>query len=76
MHDTLIPNVTSIVILISALMWRAPELMRTLQSTSRGSQKGDVYAFGIILFEILGREGPWGSPEPCLKCESIYAELS
>ena len=25
--------------------------------------KADVYAFGIILFEIMGRKGPWGIRE-------------
>ncbi|KAE8743726.1 hypothetical protein FOCC_FOCC009637, partial [Frankliniella occidentalis] len=26
----------------------------------RGSQKGDVYAFGVVLYEIQGRHGPYG----------------
>ncbi|KAI8435593.1 hypothetical protein MSG28_003869 [Choristoneura fumiferana] len=42
------------------MLWRAPELLRDPNALSRGSQKGDVYSFGIILYEILGRHGPWG----------------
>lgn len=42
------------------MLWRAPELLRDPNALSRGSQKGDVYSFGIILYEILGRNGPWG----------------
>ncbi|XP_063380503.1 guanylate cyclase 32E-like [Cydia fagiglandana] len=42
------------------MLWRAPELLRDPNPPSRGSQKGDVYSFGIILYEILGRNGPWG----------------
>ncbi|XP_053607986.1 guanylate cyclase 32E-like [Plodia interpunctella] len=41
-------------------LWRAPELLRDPNAPSRGSQKGDVYSFGILLYEILGRNGPWG----------------
>ncbi|XP_044753115.1 receptor-type guanylate cyclase Gyc76C-like isoform X2 [Coccinella septempunctata] len=42
------------------LFWRAPEILRDPNAYIRGSQKGDVYAFAIILYEILGRKGPFG----------------
>ncbi|KAJ2939161.1 hypothetical protein O0L34_g8474 [Tuta absoluta] len=42
------------------MLWRAPELLRDPNPPRRGSQRGDVYSFGIILYEILGRNGPWG----------------
>lgn len=42
------------------MLWRAPELLRDCNPPPWGSQKGDVYSFGIILYEILGRNGPWG----------------
>ncbi|KOB73981.1 putative atrial natriuretic peptide receptor [Operophtera brumata] len=36
------------------------DLLRGLTPPARGSQRGDVYSFSIILYEILGRNGPWG----------------
>ncbi|XP_050503369.1 guanylate cyclase 32E [Diabrotica virgifera virgifera] len=41
-------------------IYRAPELLRMSAPPARGSQKGDVYSFAILLYEIIGREGPWG----------------
>lgn len=41
-------------------LWRSPELLRLNDPPARGTQKGDVYSFGIVLFEIIGRNGPWG----------------
>lgn len=41
-------------------LWRAPELLRMQYPPSRGTQKGDIYSFAIVLYEILGRVGPWG----------------
>ncbi|XP_066155671.1 receptor-type guanylate cyclase Gyc76C-like isoform X2 [Euwallacea fornicatus] len=42
------------------MLWKAPELLRDGELCARGTQKGDVYAFGLILYEILGRRGPFG----------------
>ncbi|KAF6204393.1 hypothetical protein GE061_002734 [Apolygus lucorum] len=44
------------------LLYRAPELLRvTTETPGPGSQKGDVYSFGIILYELHSRKGPFGS---------------
>ena len=39
------------------LFWKAPELLR---DNSVPTVAGDIYAFGIILYEIMGRKGPFG----------------
>lgn len=44
--------------MVADQLWRSPELLR--DSPVIGTVKGDVYAFGIILHEILGMMGPWG----------------
>ncbi|UYV83725.1 hypothetical protein LAZ67_23002332 [Cordylochernes scorpioides] len=39
------------------MLWKAPELLRDPCPATASSQKGDVYAFGIILHEIVVRKG-------------------
>lgn len=40
------------------LLWTAPEILRGADKQV-GSQKGDVFSFGIILEEIILRGGPY-----------------
>ncbi|XP_051156964.1 receptor-type guanylate cyclase Gyc76C-like [Leptopilina boulardi] len=42
------------------LFWKAPELLRSLNAPIRGTQEGDIYSFAIILYEMIGRKGPYG----------------
>ena len=57
----------------SKLFWKAPELLR--EKTCNGSQKGDVYSFAIVCYEMFRRprveEGPFVdsnlSPEQILE---------
>jgi len=44
---------------VTAKLWTAPELLRSVCRPPEGSQKGDVYSFAIICQEIVHRRGPF-----------------
>lgn len=41
------------------LLWTAPELLRESNGAGRGSQPGDVFAFAIIMQEVIVRGEPY-----------------
>ncbi|KAL4216835.1 hypothetical protein ACF0H5_024556 [Mactra antiquata] len=53
-------SISDMKIYYEKLIWKAPELLRSAARDPTGSQKGDVYAFAFILYEMIGRKGPWG----------------
>ncbi|RZF40474.1 hypothetical protein LSTR_LSTR000353 [Laodelphax striatellus] len=60
-HTFSLPHDDAVQCKCEGLLYRAPELLRLSTATPGiGSQKGDVYSFGIILFELNGRRGPFG----------------
>lgn len=52
---------------VSDLFWKAPELLRKPNDVIRGTQKDDIYSFAIILYEVIGRKGPYGNVDLELK---------
>lgn len=44
--------------LLTGKLWQAPEILRD-NKLKNGTQKADVYAFAIIMHEILFRQGPF-----------------
>ncbi|VDK29904.1 unnamed protein product [Dibothriocephalus latus] len=55
------------------LLWTAPELLREPMRRTIGTQKGDVYSFGIILQEIICCSEPF--PDCELSAEEIVEKV-
>nr|XP_060623139.1 retinal guanylyl cyclase 2-like [Anolis sagrei ordinatus] len=55
------------------LLWTAPEILRDLQLYPKGTFKGDVYSFAIILQEVLVRGPPYCMSE--VSAEEIVRKL-
>lgn len=60
-------------------LYRAPEMLSKSAADRRAMpfharQKGDIYSFGILLYELVGRAGPWGNVD--ITHEGTYPPLT
>ncbi|XP_063676012.1 atrial natriuretic peptide receptor 1-like isoform X2 [Bolinopsis microptera] len=55
------------------LVYRAPELLRMQCIPCKGTKEGDMYSFGIVVHEILVREGPFGLSD--MRCDLTATEV-
>ncbi|XP_010886835.2 atrial natriuretic peptide receptor 1 isoform X1 [Esox lucius] len=58
----------------TSLLWRAPELLRDSMPPA-GTQKGDVYSFGVIVQEVVYRQGPFYIPNSTLNAHDIVERV-
>lgn len=64
--------------MFEGLLWTAPELLRVSDYARAGSDKGDVYSFGIILQELVTKKSPFarGYQKPKGKVKVMLKTLS
>ena len=48
----------SAISILGSIRWAAPEYL-TIERVSERSEKGDVFSFGVIVWELATQEMPW-----------------
>jgi len=45
--------------MVTGKLWTAPEILRENNPSRRGTQRGDVYSYAIVCYEIMMRTEPY-----------------
>uniref|UniRef100_A0A8C2F0H5 Guanylate cyclase n=1 Tax=Cyprinus carpio TaxID=7962 RepID=A0A8C2F0H5_CYPCA len=69
-------NLEDVHALYARKLWTAPELLRADNPPACGTQKGDVYSFGIILQELALLKGVFYLEGPCLSPKVIIERVA
>uniref|UniRef100_A0A671P519 Guanylate cyclase n=1 Tax=Sinocyclocheilus anshuiensis TaxID=1608454 RepID=A0A671P519_9TELE len=69
-------NLEDVHTLYARKLWTAPELLRADNPPACGTQKGDVYSFGIILQELALLKGVFYLEGPCLSPKEIIERVA
>lgn len=56
--------------IVGSVPWAAPEYLDWHHEEKR-SEKGDVFSFGVILWELVTREKPWKGVSPNIICKEV-----
>ena len=56
--------------IVGSVPWAAPEYL-DVQRFGERSEKGDIYSFGVILWELATRETPWKNTPPDQVCYDV-----
>ncbi len=56
-------------------LWTAPELLRPKSAIKANMKTGDVYSFGIIMWEVIFRSQPYCLNKPSLEAEEIIEKV-
>uniref|UniRef100_A0A8D0BTE5 Guanylate cyclase n=1 Tax=Salvator merianae TaxID=96440 RepID=A0A8D0BTE5_SALMN len=72
-YSELLSNPLFLVVVPSELLWTAPELLRASAVYPKGTLKGDVFSFAIILQEVILRGPPYCMSE--ISAEEIIRKL-
>lgn len=65
------PKRTQTKAIVGSVPWAAPEYVDWHQMDKR-SEKGDVFSFGVILWELVTREIPWNNTPIDRVCYDVY----
>jgi len=64
-----------VVVVVVGKLWTSPEILRENFPPPRGTQRGDVYSFSIVCFEVMMRSEPYSFDHMTARGKAILSTL-